>query len=282
MRKLSVFCLLFAIALGSQAQNFMMNKDREAEKTRGYSSDLKYGFIPFSRRGQLRDVFNGYGENASYALKELQYTSVSLSVDSINSNSFYVEVFSLTPGISIGRFSLGSQITQSDIQSDSSASYRSLAIRKMMNGGGNFSLNFNRPLVYAPFTDANRNYFLLNCSATVYADVTRMNSFIYNPGLGAQVNLDFDLRLLSNKSEIMIGNLYRMGIRGRMLYNAFDAKYRNSNDIDGSLNNMIILAGSVYAGLGPIFVELGYNFSNRNIIEGNQNLLKVSLQPVKF
>jgi hypothetical protein len=109
-----------------------------------------------------------------------------------------------------------------------------------------------------------------------------MNSFIYNPGLGAQVNLDFDLRLLSNKSEIMIGNLYRMGIRGRVLYNAFDAKYRNSNDIDGSLNNMVILAGSVYAGVGPIFVELGYNFSNRNIIEGNQNLLKVSLQPVKF
>ena len=257
----------------------------DEEKSRGASYDLKYGFMPFSGKGQLRNVFNGEEDEVSNALRELQFTSVALSVDTMNSNSFYVELITFTPSVSIGRFSFGSQLTQADVAEDSAgsaASYQSIATQKLMNGGGNVNLNFNRPILYLPFTDANRNYLLMNTSLTLYADINRMNSIIYNPGLGTQLNLDFDLRLLSNKSYVMIGNLYRFGIRGRMLYNAFDAKYRRKNDIDADLNNLLIFAVSGYLGLGPIFVEIGYNISNKSIVDGTQNLLRVSLQPVRY
>ncbi len=287
---LSFALLALTVSAKAQLQPSMLNIPKQTgDKTRGETDEdlLNYGFLPFRGKNQLCDVFNGNGGNVSNALKELQYTSISLSVDTINSNSIYVELLSFIPSASIGRFSFGSQLSQSDIPRDTHRvvqedALQNIARQKLMNGGGSFSLSLSRPLLFLPFTESTRNYFIINAAATCYADIEKLNSTIYNPGLGTQLNLDFDLRLLSNKSEVMIGNFFRFGIRGRLMYNAFDAKYRTKNNIDYNVNNLAIYSISTYLGIGPIFVEFGTSSSNKSMYIGTRNLLSISLQPVKF
>jgi len=290
MRNLILSLILVASTTGAIAQlQPMLNIPKQSgDKLRGESDDgLNYGFLPFRGKSQLCDVYNGREGNVSNALKELQYTSISLSVDTINSNSIYVELLSFIPAASIGRFSFGSQLSQSDIPKDTNKiiqedALQNVARQKLMNGGGSFSLSLSRPLLFLPFSQSSRNYLITNASATCYADIEKLNSTIYNPGLGTQLNLDFDLRIFSNKSEVMIGNFFRMGIRGRIMYNAFDAKYRTKNNLDYNVNNLAIYSISAYLGIGPIFIEFGTSSSNKSMYSGAKNLLRFSLQPVKF
>ena len=290
MRKFILSVILIAIAIIAKAQlqpSIINVQEQPGDKSRGDGGyDLNYGFLPFRGKGQLCDVFNGREGDVSSALKELQFTSVSLSVDSINSNSIYVELLSFIPSPSIGRFSFGSQLSQSDIPKDTNnivqeEALQNVARQKLMNGGGSFSLNLSRPLLFVPFSEACRNYLISNISVTCYADIEKFNSRLYNPGLGTQLNLDFDLRLFSNKSEIMIGNLFRLGARGRFMYNAFDAKYQKKNNLDENLNNLAIYSIGAYLGIGPVFIEFGTSGSNKTLY-GNKNILKITLQPVKF
>lgn len=279
-------------AVTSATAQFQMtmlhNPSKFDEKTRGGSSyDLKMGFLPFRGNSQLRDVFNGREGDVSNALKELQFTSVSLSVDTVNSNSIYVELLSFIPKASIGRISFGSQINQAEIPLDTMGMVQTdvlqnMARQKLMNGGGNFSLNFSRPLLYVPFSSSSQNFLVSNASITCYADVEKLNSTLYNPGLGTQLNLDFDLRLFSNKSEIMIGNYFRIGAKGRFMYNAFDSKYVSKYQIDRDLNNLAFLTLSGYIGVGPFFIEYGTTKSNKKIFSGVDQMFRISLQPVKF
>ncbi|MBN1186402.1 MAG: hypothetical protein JXB49_29270 [Bacteroidales bacterium] len=286
MRIYFVFLVLIIFGskvVGQFAGPSMLYTSPEVDKSRGEDYGyVKYGIIPFSGREQMRLVYNGEVDGVSNAMEELQFTSISLSVDTMRSNSIYVELISFVPSASFGRFSFGSQITQADIEADSNSSYQSIATQKLMNGGGNMNLNLSRPILYAPLSQRHTSYLITNAALTCYMDVKRLNSKLYNPGFGSQLNLDFDLRLFSNRSEIMIGNLYRGGLKGRYLYNAFDSKYKRENDIDDSLDNLSILSLSFYMGLGPVFFELGYNFSNSDIIANSKNLFRVSLQPVKY
>jgi hypothetical protein len=244
-------------------------------------SSFNTGFIPFRGEDQLRDLYNGYSPE-SQAFSELQFTSIALAADEFKNSSVYVELISFTPRTSFGRFSFGSQLSTAEVQEDTVGSLESMAIQKFLNGGGNFSLNFNRPLVFAPFMD-NKGHFLTNASATVYADVQKMNSSSYDPGIGAQLNLDFDLRLFSNESEVMYGNIIRVGIRGRALYNIFDAKYVKTQEIDQTINNLGILSAGGYVGIGPLYLEVNYNFATKkDVINANSNFIKFSLQPVKY
>ncbi len=283
------FILINIIIVRAQMQPSMLyNAKQFQETTRGGTSyDLRYGLLPFSGKSQLRDVFNGREGDVSNALKELQYTSISLSVDTLNSNSIYVELLSFIPSASIGRLSFGSQINQSEVPYDTNGlvqtdALQNIARQKLMNGGGNFSLNLSRPLLFVPFTESSQIYMLSNASVTCYADIGKFNSTLYNPGLGSQFNIDFDLRLFSNKSEIMIGNYFRIGAKGRFMYNAFDAKYLKKYNIDNNLNNLAVFLVSGYIGIGPVFIELGTTRSNKSAFNSTGNILRFTLQPVKF
>ena len=54
----------------------------------------------------------------------------------------------------------------------------------------------------------------------------------------------------------MIGNFFRFGIRGRLMYNAFDAKYRSKNNIDYNVNNLAIYSISTYLEIGRSSLSL--------------------------
>jgi len=285
---LTLFFLQLITVMAQMQPSMLYNAKQFQEPTRGGTSyDLRYGFIPFSGKSQLRDVFNGREGDVSNALKELQYTSISLSIDTLNSNSIYVELLSFIPSASIGRLSFGSQINQQEIPYDTNGivntnALQQMARQKLMNGGGNFSLNLSRPLLYIPFTETSQIFVLSNASVTCYADIGKFNSTLYNPGLGSQFNLDFDLRLFSNKSEIMIGNYFRIGAKGRFMYNAFDAKYIKKYNIKENLNNLAMFMVSGYVGIGPVFIEIGTTRSNKSAFNSTGNMLRFTLQPVKF
>ena len=279
---LAAIVLLCPVAMAQVLAPSLINVEKKAKGRGEDAQGYKVGFFPFSKPGQLAEVYAGKRENSKGVFNELQLTSLSLSLDSIKANAIIVEVASFIPNSSLGRFSIGTQLSQADIsRSDSNRSYQNLAVQKMLNGGGNIVVNFLRPLFFNNNETGSR-FCYSNLGVSVFADTKRLNQDFYNSGVGAQLTADLDLRLFSNASTRMTGNLFRAGIRGRTLLNAFNVKYSESNEIDEDLRNAFFGSIGGYIGFFIFNIDYVYNFSNTNVFAGRESMFRFSIQPIKF
>ncbi|MCX7743984.1 MAG: hypothetical protein N2167_05395 [Flavobacteriales bacterium] len=271
---------------------FSVEKDKadslKEMKSRG-GVDLSNGitehwFLPFRKKGDMIKVFDGeYDRTLKNAFSELQVSAFSFGLDTSQTNSVFVEVASYIPNVSVGRLSLGVQVTRAELQDSLNRSYQTLAMNKLMNGGGNFALTFSRPLVYL----GNRTgslFFTLGAALTAYTDASFMNSGKYNPGLGGQLGSDFDFRFSApwGARTRQVGNIFRVGIKGRGLFNMFNIKFAKQNQVDEELSTSLFGQVGAYIGLFMFNFDVLYNGSTAKVFDMDNLQFRFSVTPVKF
>lgn len=298
MKKVTYFiAVIFALTFSVHAQFvgphfFAVEKDKADSlkeiKTRGgldlYNGITEHWFIPFRMKGDMIKVYDGeYDRSLKNSFNELQVSAFSFGFDSSQANSVFVEVASYVPNVSIGRLSLGVQVTRAELQDSLNRNYQTLAMNKLMNGGGNFALTFSRPLIYL----GNRTgslFFTLGAALTAYTDASFMNSGKYNPGLGGQLGSDFDFRFSAPWGERtrQVGNIFRVGIKGRGLFNMFNVKFAERNLVDQELSTSLFGQVGAYIGLFMFNFDVLYNASTAKVFEMDNLQFRFSVTPVKF
>lgn len=256
----------------------------------GEGESYKIGFIPFRSKCELKEVFSGnfFGKKNS-SFNALQTAGLGLPFGDLNAIGTYVDILSFLPKISVGRVALGLQVAYSNGVGDTTANLENLSLQKIMNGGGSMILQFNRPLVFVPFYKSKNGFLNLNVATNASFDVPKMDQKIYNPGFAFQPSVDFDLQLFANtrdwifsrRESNQVGNFCKIGIRGRTLFNLFNARYSARNDVDRRTNNMILITGTGYISLGPAQLDIGASWDNKKLLPENFTI-RLSMQPVQF
>ncbi|OJV16416.1 MAG: hypothetical protein BGO21_26325 [Dyadobacter sp. 50-39] len=233
----------------------------------------KWEFIP-SRQGD-NALAKFYDSDNASTLAGLSVASIRPGLDGSKTNSVYVELLSVIPE-NWFRLSVGTNIAQSALK-DSTRSQEEIALQKLTNGGGNLSLNLNRPLL---FKGIGKGFLLGTIDLTGYADIEQFNQSIYNPGWGMQINPSLDFRLINQDG----GKKFRFGLMTRYQYNLFNDKYKASNSIDEDFKNLGIYSAGIYLGLAMFNIQVNYNAYNKNteFFKDKTWLLRVELIPVKF
>lgn len=254
--------------------------------SRGDQNYHLYGFLPFRGENILIAAYNGADPKYNNAFQELQTTSFALPNSNIKASALYVELLSFIPKSSFGRFSGAIQLTQADLQDSLKRSQQSMALQKLLNGGGNLNINFSRPLYYKA-SRSGKGHTLLNFSSTMFLDGMQ-NSKLSTAGLGFIPNLDFDWRLFSNKKSMkgnearQVGNLIRAGVKGRAFANVFNSKFEAENSVDKEMNNFAALAIGGYLGLGPLIWDFSYTTDNKGLLQNQGWMFNFKFQPVKW
>ena len=254
--------------------------------SRGDQDYHLYGFMPFRGENILIAAYNGADPKYNNAFQELQTTSLALPNSNIKASALYVELLSYIPKSSFGRLSGGIQLTQADQEDSLERSQQSIALQKLLNGGGNLNLNFSRPIYYKA-TKSGKGHTLLNFSSTMFLDGVQ-NSKLATAGIGFIPNLDFDWRLFSNKKSVkgnearQIGNLIRAGVKGRTFVNLFNSKFEKENAVDKEMKNFAAVAIGGYLGLGPLIWDFSFTADNKGILENRGWMLNFKFQPVKW
>ncbi len=283
--------ILFTIAIISGLQSFaqvtpQLIMPKSMPSARGDEDYHLYGFLPFRGENILIAAYNGADPKYNNAFQELQTTSLALPNSNIKASSLYVELLSFIPKSSFGRFSGAIQLTQADMQDSLKRSQQSMALQKLLNGGGNLNINFSRPLYYKA-TKSGKGHTLLNFSSTMFLDGMQ-NSKLSTAGIGFIPNVDFDWRLFSNKKSLrgkdarQIGNFLRAGVKGRAFINLFNSKFERENAVDKQMNNFGALAIGGYLGLGPLIWDFSYTADNKGLMEKQGWTFNFKFQPVKW
>ena len=258
------------------------SKNTNVEKSRGDDFDpYQPFFFPFRGYQELQQVYD------SDMFSTAKITNFSLPVDSgpTAANSMYVEIGSFIPNNSAIRVSLGSQLVQSDItDSTSEDAYRSTAVNKLVNGGGNVVLGFSRLLAYKEFY--NGGFFYMNPSVSTYFDVPSLNNKNWTDRAGAQFRLDYELRIIAAGTERQSGNLFRAGMKGYFIGNIFGLQYDNTETNvfnKFSTDNYAGISGGAYISFALFELDYYYNVGfTSDIFKGHNNTLNLSIIPVKF
>lgn len=258
------------------------SQNSNVEKSRGEDYDpYQPFFFPFRGYQELQQIYDS--DNFSTA----KITNFSLPVDSgpTGSNSMYVEIASIIPNNSALRISLGSQLVQSDItDSTDTENYRSMAINKLVNGGGNVVLGFSRLLAYKEFY--NGGFFYMNPSVSTYFDVPSLNNTNWADRMGTQFRMDYELRLFGAGTERQAGNLVRAGMKGYFIGNLFGFKYDKSETNvfnKFSTDNYAGVSGGAYISIALFELDYYYNVGfTSDIFKGHNSTLNLSIIPVKF
>lgn len=287
--------LIFHVSLQAQfvGPHFFSVEKEKADslkdmKTRG-GIDLSNGitehwFLPFRKKGDMVKVYDGvYDRTLKNAFSELQVSAFSFGLDTSQTNSVFVEVASFIPNVSVGRLSLGVQVTRAELQDSLNRNYQTLAMSKLMNGGGNFALTFSRPLMYV----GNRTgslFFTWGAALSAYTDASFMNSGKYNPGLGGQLGSDFDFRFSApwGAKTRQVGNIFRVGLKGRGLFNMFNVKFSKENQVDDELSTSLFGQVGAYIGLFMFNFDVLYNGSTASVFDMDNFQFRFSVTPVRF
>ena len=277
-----VSCCLRSTAQFSPSIVSPYSQNKNVEKSRGDDYDpYQPFFFPFRDFQELQQIYD------SDKFSTAKITNFSLPVDSgpTGSNSMFVEIASFIPNNSALRISLGSQLVQSDINdSTDSENYRSMAINKLVNGGGNVVLGFSRLLAYKEFY--NGGFFYMNPSVSTYFDVPTLNSTSWGDRMGAQFRLDYELRLFGAGTERQAGNIVRAGMKGYFIGNIFGLQYDQSESNvfnKFSTDNFAGISGGAYLSIALFELDYYYNVGfTSDIFKGHNSTLNLSIIPVKF
>lgn len=273
MNKIYLLCLLFTSNLCGTAQ--IVSPFSKPNTIQPLSSgEVKFGWFPFQKENELQNL---YDKGVLSAPNSISLSSVLR--DSLNANSTFVEFLSLIPKKSY--FKLGASLLLTAEEKDSSNNNpQDVAMQKLINGGGNLSLNLSKPVYYNEFYKT--NYFLANATLSGFADISAVNKKIYNPAAGLQFNLDCDFRIFSEGTSTQNGNIFRAGFKLGFTKNFFNVNYYEGNDELRGLRN--IAFGRIEFYLGLAFLDIKYNsiLSGESLFESRKSILEVSIMPVKF
>jgi hypothetical protein len=234
---------------------------------------VKFGWFPFQKENELQIL---YDRGALSAPNSISLSSVLR--DSINANSSFVEFLSFIPKESY--FKLGASLLLTSEEKDSSNNPQDVALQKLVNGGGNLSLNLSKPIYYNEFYKS--NYFLVNATLSGFADIGAVNKKIYNPSAGLQFNLDSDFRIFSEGTSSQNGNLFRSGFKLGFTKNFFNVNYYENSDELKGLRNVAFGRVEFYLGLAFLDIKYSHILSGEKLFESRKSILEISIMPVKF
>lgn len=224
-------------------------------------------------------VINGFGIGSH---------SIFFDLDTTNSRSVYTEALSIIPKNNWFKFSIGTNIAVSELK-DSTKASNEIAYQKLLNGGGNFILGFSRPVFLAtskPNKHGDYVAFLVQSNLNFSFDVKNLNQIIYEPGFGVQWGLNADCRLYQNAAigNGKDGNLFRIGLKGGMLYNFFNEKYNVEKASNPVLNSLFMYNAGIYIGVAMFDISISFNGYSKDdlFFDDKKWALRVGIVPVKF
>lgn len=233
-----------------------------------------FGFLPFLGEGELRTFYDS--SSVVNAVNKVSFLNL-ISTEGDNPTTF-VEILSYIDAKSRFKAFLNVQLTDTEA-ADTTNTTQNVAVQKLLTSGGNISLGLNRPIYYEEFWTG--NYFLVDVSANMYFDIPHVNKKVYSPGLGSQIKISGDFRLLTD-SENSMGKIFRLGCDWSFVWNAFNEEYNDEPDLPDLPSSLTFATFEPYVGF--LFFNLKYSIilSNNTIFDEKNRFLEVSIVPIKF
>jgi hypothetical protein len=255
-----------AVVNASGVKSFVPKKD---------TTKPNFGFMPFtSGENSLRTLYESEEFNSPK-----NYGLSFIGGDSVNNTTpaTFIEAISFIPK-NIMKVSLSIGLTSNDMK-DTVRAVEDIALQKLISGGGNISLAFERPLFYDEFYSG--SFLLINGKISLFADVPVLNKEIIEPAAGFQGQFNMDFRIYQNESSAQDGNIYRIGFRAAVIYNNSSDKYAENFNIDRGFSSIAFAPISAYLGLSFIDISYTYIFGSP-FFDGRRSVLKFSVMPVKY
>ncbi|MBX7154285.1 MAG: hypothetical protein K1X91_04945 [Bacteriodetes bacterium] len=205
--------------------------------------------------------------------------------DSLSATGGYVEILGINTK-SPFRFSVGAQGAIKNDSLPNEFTAKLLALKKMLNGGGNIVLNIS--LYPATYFNKDRSlipmfYWGINLSG--FTDVKVLNSKESRPARGLQGSIETDLRLLSVEAQDFNGKKTNVsiGIRGKALWNVANNQFIDKYSTNYNFDNIKMATLSVLIKYYKIDLQYTHTWAPDTIIPiGSGDMFTISVSPDNF